>query len=80
MTEPHPTPTRGDELRAEAARNAEDARRLLAGAERLTDVSTDYRSAARKARLARDHFESAARLMLYAEDADVLDNRAGGTR
>ena len=40
------TTTRGDELRAEAASEIEDARTFLAKAQRLTDVSTDWYLAA----------------------------------
>lgn len=71
------TPTRGDELRAEAASEIEDALTFLAEAQRLTDVSTDYRLGALKAHWASGRFDSAASLLRAAEDADQADyNRA----
>jgi len=66
--------TRGDEFRAEAASEIEDAQSLLAEAQRLTDVSTDYRVAALKARWAAGRFENASTLLSHAEDADQDDH------
>jgi hypothetical protein len=68
--------TRGDELRAEAASEVEDAQNFLAEAQRLTDVSTDYRVAALRARWAAGRFENAATLLSHAEDADQADHNA----
>ncbi len=66
--------SRGDGIRATAALEIEDARSFLAQAERLTDVSTDYRKAALLTRFAQTRFESAAKLMSDAEDADQDDH------
>jgi len=74
MTDLPSTTTRGDELRAEAAADIEDAQNFLAEAQRLTDVSTDYRVAALRARWAAGRFDSAARLLNAARDADQDDH------
>ena len=70
---PNKTLTRGDELRADAASEIEDAQNFLADAQRLTDVSTDYRVAALRSRWAARRFENAATLLSLAEDADQAD-------
>ncbi len=69
--------SRGDALRADAASEVENAQNFLAEAQRLTDVSTDYRVAALKARLAAGRFENAATLLSRAEDADQDDHNRG---
>ena len=71
--------TRGDEFRARAASEIEDAQMFLGVAERLADCTTDYRVAAHNARLAAGRLENAATLLSHAEDADQYDHNRSRT-